>query len=70
MITPSISVLSAIEGLNVATEAARPMVGFKEIMKLQPRPKPGHKHQQGNPDRSRGNLHRVGPENLNNLFVY
>ena len=39
------------------------MAGFKEIMKLQTWLNPGHKHQQGNPDRSKDNPRRVGSEN-------
>jgi hypothetical protein len=44
------------------------MAGFKEIMKLQPWLNPGHKHQQGNPDRSKDNSHKVGSENL--IYLY
>jgi hypothetical protein len=43
------------------------MAGFKEIMKLQPWLKPGHKHQQGNPDRGKDNPHKVGAKNPNEL---
>jgi hypothetical protein len=46
------------------TAPVDPMAGFEEIMGLQPWLKPGHKHQQGNPDRSKDNPHKVGPENL------
>ena len=43
------------------------MAGFDEIMKLQPWLNPGNKHQQGNPDRSKDNPHKVGVENPNEL---
>ena len=50
------------------------MAGFKGIMKLKPWLNPGHKHQsrlpRDNPDHSRGNLRRVGPENLIYLYGY
>jgi hypothetical protein len=39
-------------------------------MKLQPWLNPGHKHQQGNPDRSKDNSHKVGPENHIYLYGY
>jgi len=46
------------------------MAGFKEIMKLHPWLNPGHRHHQGNPDRSKNNPHKVGPEKLNSLYGY
>ena len=43
------------------------MAGFKEIMRLQPWPKTGHKPQRGNQDPSKENLHREEGENLKSL---